>query len=114
MQEPEIHVDRVGESVWIVAMTGEHDLATAPQLTEELARIAEHGTDVVVDLSDTTFVDSTIVGVLVRHQDQPRESVAVIAPQGGVPRRVLDLIGARDLIPIFETRAAALEAVGTP
>jgi anti-sigma B factor antagonist len=51
------HVDGVG-----MKLIGEVDLATAPQLREALA---ERGaSDVVLDLSELTFMDSSGLGVL--------------------------------------------------
>ncbi len=50
----------------VVDVTGEIDVYTAPVLREELASLidAEH-TDLVVDLSQVAFMDSTGLGVLV-------------------------------------------------
>src|SRR5512133_861971 len=50
----------------VVAASGELDLAIAPELRRRLHAVIEDGiTDVIVDLSEATFVDSTILGVLV-------------------------------------------------
>ena len=45
--------------VWILALRGEHDLATRPSLEEELGRVAAAGGRVVVDLSHASFLDSS-------------------------------------------------------
>ena len=50
----------------VLRVKGEVDLSTAPQLREALTSlIAEGRLAVVVDLSDTEFVDSTGLGALV-------------------------------------------------
>jgi len=49
----------------IVVLCGEHDLASAVDLQDALDSI--HG-NAVVDLSACEFIDSTIIGVLVRDQ----------------------------------------------
>jgi len=55
----------VGDGIFIVALTGEVDLYTAPELKAALLRIlAEGPTRIIVDLSGATFVDSTTLGVL--------------------------------------------------
>lgn len=110
MQPPEIRIDRLEHTVWLVTLTGEHDMATAPQLQEALAEIERHGTDVIVDLSGTTFVDSTIVGVLVQHNGDG-ERISVVAPPGGVPRRVLDIVRLDPVVSVHDTREAALRAM---
>ncbi len=56
---------RVGDGTFVVALSGEVDLYTAPELKSELLRIvAEEPTRIVVDMTDATFVDSTTLGVL--------------------------------------------------
>src|SRR6059058_4235756 len=50
----------------VVAVRGEIDLFTAPDLKSALSEAMESGHDrIVVDLTDTTFLDSTALGVLI-------------------------------------------------
>jgi anti-sigma B factor antagonist len=50
----------------IVAVAGEIDLFTAPEFKQRVsAPIDEGRTHVVVDLTDTTFIDSSSLGVLI-------------------------------------------------
>ena len=57
---------RVGEGVHIVAVTGEIDLFTAPDFKQHVAMPIDAGVDhVVVDLTATTFIDSSSLGVLI-------------------------------------------------
>ena len=50
----------------VVHVAGEIDVASADRLRERLARtVAEGGTDLVVDLTGVTFMDSTGLGLLV-------------------------------------------------
>src|SRR4051794_18559612 len=58
--------EQVDEQRQVVAVRGEIDLFTAPELKAALTDAIEDGrTRVVVDLSDTTFLDSTALGVLI-------------------------------------------------
>ncbi len=58
--------ERVAGTLPVIAVTGEIDVATAPQLRECLHRvIAEGGSTIVLDLLGVTFLDSTALGVLV-------------------------------------------------
>ena len=50
----------------VVDVTGEIDVYTAPALREELASLIDNeNTDLIVDLTSVSFMDSTGLGVLV-------------------------------------------------
>lgn len=58
---------RIGRGVHVVALGGEIDLHTAPRLDEALFSAIDEGAHrVLVDLAATTFVDSTVLGILLR------------------------------------------------
>jgi anti-sigma B factor antagonist len=64
--EFEIEDVRVDHDTHVVAVTGEIDLFTAPELKQHvLAAIGEGVATLVVDLSETTFIDSSSLGVLI-------------------------------------------------
>ena len=48
----------------VVALVGEHDAYSSRRLESELGLLLEEGRNVVVDLRDTEFVDSTTLAVL--------------------------------------------------
>ena len=51
---------------WLVALKGELDLACANNLKEELYKaVEEKFADVVIDMTDLEYIDSTGIGVLV-------------------------------------------------
>jgi anti-sigma B factor antagonist len=55
------------EGEWtVLAVSGEIDIATAPSLREKLhGLLAEERMQLVIDLDEVTFLDSTALGVLV-------------------------------------------------
>jgi anti-sigma B factor antagonist len=56
----------VDDGTHIVAVAGEIDLFTAPEFKQRVsAPIDEGRTRVVVDLTETTFIDSSSLGVLI-------------------------------------------------
>jgi len=72
------------------------------------------GSRVVVDLTETTFIDSSTIGALIgcrRNGRHVTPAVAFVAPPGTEPRRVLDLIEAGDQVRIFPVRELALVAL---
>ena len=105
-----VETERLGDSLWVLKLAGEHDLSTAAAIDDALRRIAECGTTVVVDLAQTSFIDSTVIGSLVRHADRD-ETLLLVAPAAGRPRKVLDLVGMTSRMQAFETRDEALRAV---
>jgi anti-anti-sigma factor len=71
----------------VVAVTGELDLATAPEL--EVALAGAHG-DVTVDLNATTFVDPSGLRVLLA-ASATRGEMRVLRRRGGAVARLLAL-----------------------
>jgi anti-sigma B factor antagonist len=79
--------------VTIVAVGGELDLLTAPQLTAELEPIlaADHR-HLAIDLTETSFMDSAGIHALVNIGNRASRHFAVICPAGTV-RRTIELVG---------------------
>jgi anti-sigma B factor antagonist len=66
--------ERAGVSPPVIAVSGEIDVATAPQLRECLHSVIAKGeATVVLDLLGVTFLDSTALGVLVGALKRCRE-----------------------------------------
>ena len=60
---------RLDGGIHVVAVTGEIDLFTAPEFKQALSEPIDEGVErVIVDLSDTTFIDSSSLGVLIGAQ----------------------------------------------
>jgi anti-anti-sigma factor len=72
-----------------LVLVGEFDLAVAPRLRDQLDLFV--GRQVVIDMSETTYIDSTTLGVLVAaHRMGAKIS---IAGAQGLVRKVLDITG---------------------
>lgn len=86
-----------------VRLLGELDLSTAPQLRDELARLAAGGaTLVTVDLSDLGFIDSTGLSVLITGLKRFRQQGGELALRSPSPstRKVLEITGLTEVFPI--------------
>ena len=93
-------------------MHGEHDVSTQPSLAEELERIADAGGPAVVDMSDAQFIDSTILRALVSVAGRSGDDgLAVVAPAGCEPLRLVQVTGLDTVLRICETCDAAIEAI---
>jgi anti-sigma B factor antagonist len=101
----------------VVTLQGEHDLSTREALADALQRAAAHS-NVVVDLSPCTFMDSTVINVLLSTANTVAaggERLAlVIPPEQRRVARVAEMTGLDKLLAVYETREAALAAFGRP
>lgn len=73
--EQDFHVEALADSTPpVITVSGEIDVATAPQLREALHGVIARGeATVVLDLLGVTFLDSTALGVLVGALKRCRE-----------------------------------------
>jgi anti-sigma B factor antagonist len=77
----------------VVAVGGELDLLTAPQLAAELEPILTVGhRHIAIDLTQTSFVDSAGLHALVNISNRAPRQFALICPAGTV-RRTIELVG---------------------
>jgi anti-sigma B factor antagonist len=86
---------RLTNATWVVAVRGEVDLYTAPELERALASSVTAGArQLVVDLSGATFVDSTALHVLLRAARQlDKEGELIVAASDPNVRRVFGITG---------------------
>jgi anti-anti-sigma factor len=101
-------VDQWGGCGWRVALRGEHDVATAPEVEAALADIAQRGADVIIDLSEATFADSSILQAILRYATAPGESFVIVALPETLPHHLLDLTAVAQLVPVCDSRDDAL------
>jgi anti-sigma B factor antagonist len=108
--------EAIDDHTHVVAPSGEVDAVTAPQLGRRLLGLARDGkTNVVVDLSRVTFMDSTGIGVLLnalRQLTTLHGRLVLVCPTDRVlrPFEVTGLVGH---LKIFSTREAALGGLAT-
>ena len=102
--------------VRVVAVRGELDLGTAPELEGPLEEAVGAGEPLLIDLSECEFIDSTGIAMIVRAWQQltdgdSGESRVVICSANEQVRRVLQVTGLEVTIPVHENRDAALSAL---
>src|ERR1041384_6574921 len=106
--------ESLGEGRHVVAVRGEIDLFTAPELKKMLADAIENGaTQVVVDLSETTFLDSTALGVLIGavKRLRSRDGQLVIVNVDENIAKTFEITGLDQIFTILPSREAAVDAV---
>lgn len=104
---PATFVTREGdeEGTWVLAVAGEIDVATSPELRRELHQLADREpTCLVLDLSDVTFIDSSGLGVLVgglkRLREEDRGDILILEGLQEPVRKVFDITGLTELFAI--------------
>jgi anti-sigma B factor antagonist len=106
-----IRTDRLDDGVVAIALSGEVDLYTAPRLKEELVGAIDDGAkNVVVDMTDTAFIDSTTLGVLVGGLRRLRPNggeLALVVTDRNI-RKIFEITGLDRVFSIHETRDGAV------
>jgi anti-sigma B factor antagonist len=98
----------------VVAVAGEIDLFTAPELKAMLSEAVEAGrTRIVVDLTETSFLDSTALGVLIGvvKRLRSRDGVLTIVNTDPNIAKTFEITGLDQIFTIRPTRDEAVEAL---
>jgi anti-sigma B factor antagonist len=95
---------RHGAVVALVALRGEIDVAEAPAVERRLAEALAAGRDLVVDLREVTFIDSSGLAVLVRAAQAAARAgrdLRLLRPRPLV-MRTFDIAGLTDRLPFAD------------
>ena len=109
-----IHVVPDGDEIVAVCLEGEFDLTNAPDLGEQISLELEGGNDLILDMSEATFIDSSVIDVLVAASRAAREKERAIVLELGtaaVVERLLEIVSIEQLLPRAHGRQEALEII---
>ena len=99
----------VDDGTHIVAVTGEIDLFTAPEVKQRVSAPIDAGrSHVVVDLTETTFIDSSSLGVLIgahRRLSGQDGDLVIVGTEPNV-RKTLKITGLDALFTVVDEVAA--------
>jgi anti-sigma B factor antagonist len=113
MSDLSIRVDTI-DTTTVLRVSGTLDIATAPGFGIRVAELIRRGeNDIVIDLSDVTFLDSTGLSVLLninRRATRARLGSAVICPDGR-PRVPIRIARLEDSLRVRDTETEALRCV---
>ncbi len=102
----------MADDAFVVSVTGEADMATAPELERELQDILRRGgRSVAIDLVEVGFIDSTALGLLLRYQPRFRQrggDLVLVSDD----RRILRTLEITGLDRILRIESRLGEAVG--
>ena len=110
----DIKTEQLGDNSYVIALAGEVDLYTAPEFKQQLLDVIAKGAkEVVVDFSDTTFIDSTTLGVLVGGVKRLRTNegqLSLVCSDRNITK-IFEITGLDRVFTIYESRE---EAVSSP
>jgi anti-anti-sigma factor len=110
-----IEVFHPGASLAIAELIGEHDLGHYEALKTALLGAAVRASNVIVDLSRCTFMDSTVVNILLHTQHfvaLHHGNFAVVLPsEEGPVARVADMMRLAELLPLHLSRGSAIASL---
>lgn len=109
MRGLEISQAKLSDGDWaVLAVAGEVDLATVPELERAIKAILDDGSSkLMIDLSDTSFMDSTGLRVLVmanREFNDGGRDLAILVKPGPISR-LLDVSGMHELLRVIADTA---------
>jgi anti-anti-sigma factor len=96
---------RTEDRASVFAISGELDLASAPELESHIAQAFQSGAKmVIVDLRELEFIDSTGLSVLVKAHQQAQEAGCElgIVNGGAQVRRLLSLTGVTERLRVAD------------
>jgi anti-anti-sigma factor len=108
---PTILVDSDADGVAVLRLLGEHDVSSADVLGHRLLAAVRASKNVVVDVSETAFLDSTTVNKLIEAHTEFRRAGRRLVLQYGartVIRRVIETLGLLDVFPHAAERTDAV------
>jgi anti-sigma B factor antagonist len=107
--------ERDEAGVHVIAVTGELDIATAPELCARLdATRSLRRPRMLVDLTEVDFCDSTGLRALLGAASEVRAHggrFAIVCPPSGDVARLLDIVGAAEWMAIHDDSQSGLEAL---
>ena len=102
------------DSSFVVAVSGEVDIFTAPELKRSIANAIDEGArEIVVDLTETRFLDSTALGVLIGavKRLRPLDGRLVIVNTEPSTAKTFEITGLDQIFTIVATRDETLAAL---
>ena len=110
----DIKTEQLGNDAYVISLAGEVDLYTAPEFKQQLLEvIGQGGKQVVVDFSNTTFIDSTTLGVLVGGVKRLRTNdgqLSLVCSDRNITK-IFEITGLDRVFTIYPTRDEAVSNV---
>ena len=113
----DIETEQLSSEAYLISLSGEVDLYTAPEFKQQLLDvIGQGGKEVVLDFTNTTFIDSTTLGVLVGGVKRLRMNdgrLSLVCSDRNITK-IFEITGLDNSFEIYATRDEAISAMGVP
>jgi anti-anti-sigma factor len=110
-----VTTEPVSGDVVVIVVDGEFDIGSTNLIADAVTMVLDRGhRQLVIDLQGTTFLDCSSLSALlaaVAPLHYEPEAAVVLAGASGIVARLLDLVGARQHLPLAGSRSAAIEAL---
>ena len=114
-QPDDFHVaeERLQPAGVLLTVSGELDMATAPELRARLTNAIEAGARrLVIDLCPVSFMDSVAMAAIIHARTQLLDGrMAIVLPCDSYTRLVFEIAGLPRCLDLFETREEAIAHV---
>ena len=102
------HMEAPAPGFAVITLAGESDAFAAPRLRSELAAGIDAEAPLLVDLSGASFIDSTIVGVLLEGLaacEECERPLLLLLPDDAAPEvhRLFEITGLLSLLPVVRS-----------
>lgn len=106
----------VSETAQIVAvcLEGDFDLTNAPALDSQINRSLDGGTDLILDLSEASFIDSSVIHVVVRAAQSAgarKQTIVLQLGTAAIVERVIEIANIEQVLPRAHDRQEALRMI---
>ena len=110
----DVNTEKLSDDQYVISLAGEVDLYTAPEFKQQLLDVIDQGAkEVIVDLTNTTFIDSTTLGVLVGGVKRLRTNegqLSLVCSDRNITK-IFEITGLDRVFAIYPTRTEAVEKI---
>ena len=111
----DLKTEQLSDGAYVISLAGEVDLYTAPEFKQQLLEVIAQGAkEVIVDLSSTTFIDSTTLGVLVGGVKRLRPNdgrLSLVCSDRNITK-IFEITGLDRVFDIYPDRESAVASLG--
>ena len=102
------------DEIVVVCLEGDFDMANAPVLGDQIDRALESGDNLILDLSEATLIDSSVINVVMRAVKAAggREQTMVLQlGTAAIVERVLEIARIEQVLPRSHNRQEAVRII---